>query len=319
MEDQLNAPKKIYEKLGGGLLVFVILQSVLFVLTTVVTIDDLLSSGSWFYTLVPYFFLICITYICINGIVRKPPNALSQIRNILRIYTIIGAAALIIIILVFFVPTGSGGEIPLYLKISYVVVVVFNFAWHLFWYLYFKRSRRAAVYFGLLSAEDNTGVQETEKKLEQAVIDAFIEQNALTKETAVDPERLSINILDTGTQYASVVHNMRFMKRLIKEVSGKYYYDASNKGKYFGNLPVKFFKIIGIILLVCFLIIIVTTIFSNCKKESGEVKLLERIIEEDGTTLVAFEYEGDNDYPTMIYSTKCYIYHGEAKAFARNQ
>ena len=110
-----------------------------------------------------------------------------QIRNTLRLFTIIGIAPLAVLTFILPVRMETSGGIPSSFSGLLIAMVVFNFVWHLGWFLYFKRSRRVAVYFGPITSEDSAGVQERE---------------------------------------------------------------------YIGNLPVKFIKVIVIILLVCFILMV---------------------------------------------------------------
>ena len=262
MSDQLDSQKK-FQKLRGWLLVFVIANAIFMVCIIIGIVNLVIRSFLDSETkisiigILPYLVSICISLFFVIYTIKKPSNALFQIRNTLRIFAVIGVLPLAGLSLFLFNSRGSEIIIPL------MFLCVLNEAWLIVWYFYFKRSRRVAVYFGLAQSgqlSGNTAMQDIEKALEQEIINAFVEQNALSKKTAVAPECLSVNILDQNSKYAATVSNLRYMRRLIKEVSGKYYYEESNKGKYIGNLPIKFFKVIGIILLVCLVLFIVAII-----------------------------------------------------------
>jgi len=129
------------------------------------------------------------------------------------------------------------------------------------WYRYFRCSNRVAVYFGLLQPGDlksgPVNIPEWEEKLRKEIADVFAEQEALSPDTAIAPENLAINVADMNSKYAVAIHDMKNNRRLIREVKGKYYYSAVNaKGGYINNVPVKLFKVCGIIVLVCLVIMV---------------------------------------------------------------
>jgi len=263
MSDELNVLKKNYEKLGGWLLVFVICQGVFFALNTLAVFGNALFFNTGlpnFYTIMMYIFQVCISVFYINAIIKKPPNALFHVRNLLRVFAILGVAPFVLIVFLGQLQSEYEYSSTFLFNPFMIALVIFNLSWQFGWFMYFKKSKRAAVYFGILDSKSIGNIQEAEKNMEQEVIDAFMQHNAVSKETAVDPKLLSIDILDIKGKHALIVHNMRFMNRQIIEVNGKFYYDASSKGKYIGNVPVKFFKVIGIILLICLIILLIANI-----------------------------------------------------------
>jgi len=276
MSDQFTAVYKSYEKLGGWLLFFFIFQWISIVVNGLtffvgifagITAEAAGASGSGgnFTAFVSGFIQVCIAISYIVHIAKKPmfTASLAQVRVILRTMAILSVCGLVIILifsmLFAFIPEYANSSLAANGPFI-IFAVVFSFAWNMIWYRYFKRSNRVAVYYGLLQPEDLksgiVNIPELEKKFEQEVADTFKTQNALSKDTAVSHDDLAINILDWKNKYAAVVYDMRFNRRLIKVVKGKYYYGTSSKDGYINNVPVKFYKVCGIIVLVCLIIMV---------------------------------------------------------------
>jgi len=259
---------KNYEKLGGWLLFFFVFQWIAIVvnnLTVVVLFFSEVSGsggGVGVAAIISGFLQMCIALSYVIYIVKKPMFAasLTQIRILLRTFTILSVCglALIIIFAVFFaVAPELLRALPADNAAIIITVITLSFAWNIIWYNYFRRSNRVAVYFGLLRPEDVQAgpvhIPEWEEQLRKEVADAFAEQEAFSPATAVAPESLAVNVADLSSKYAAVISDMKTNRRQIRVVRGKYYYSAANaKGSgYINNVPVKFYKVCGIIVLVC--------------------------------------------------------------------
>jgi len=265
---------KNYEKLGGWLLFFFVFQWFAIVINGLAVIAGLVAGsggGGNIAALIGGFMQVCIALSYVIYIAKKPMFAasLTQIRVILRAMTTLSVCGLAFII-IFAVSSAFTSEfshlLPAGNAAAIFMAVVFSFMWNIIWFNYFKRSNRVAVYFGLLQPEDlqsgPVNIPEWEEKLRKEIADAFAEQEALSPDTAVAPESLAINITDMNSKYAVAINDMKTNRRQIRAVKGKYYYNAANVkgGGYINNVPVKFFKVCGIIVLVCLVLMAVAGI-----------------------------------------------------------